>query len=186
VRHVELARYESDADGLAILEPVDERVDYVRGPAWSPLIVEYGDYECAYSRRAFREIERAERELRGTLRFAFRHFPLTQIHAHAFAAAAAAEAAALQGHFWEMHSLLFQRQDALADADLRVYAEELGLDGVRFERDRNGIAVLRRVRRDIASGLATGSIYGTPTLFIDGVVHRGPTDASSLIAALRR
>jgi len=40
------------------------------------------------------------------LRFAFRHFPLTEIHPYAPAAAAAAEAAARQGRFWEMHDTL--------------------------------------------------------------------------------
>jgi protein-disulfide isomerase len=53
------------------------------------------------------------------MRFAFRHFPLTSIHPRALTAAAAAEAAALQGRFWDMHELLFHRQKALEDADLR-------------------------------------------------------------------
>ena len=92
------------------LEPVDEVVDHVRGPASGPLILEYGDYECPYSRQAYREIERVATELAGGVRFAFRHFPLTQIHPHALAAAAAAEAAARQGRFWDMHELLFHRQ----------------------------------------------------------------------------
>ena len=60
------------------LEPMDEMVDHVRGPSSSPVIVEYGDYECPYSRQAYREIERVETELVGGVRFAFRHFPLTQ------------------------------------------------------------------------------------------------------------
>ncbi len=61
------------------------------------LIIEYGDYGCPYSRQAFHAIERAEQQLGGNVRFAFRHFPLTGIHPHALAAAAAAEAAARQG-----------------------------------------------------------------------------------------
>jgi hypothetical protein len=35
------------------MEPLDETLDHVRGPAAGRLIVEYGDYECPYSRRAF-------------------------------------------------------------------------------------------------------------------------------------
>src|SRR5215216_4113340 len=97
------------------MEPLDNAVDHVRGSPADRLIVEYGDYECPYSRRAFREIERLEHRLGGDLRFAFRHFPLTEIHPHALAAAAAAEAAALQDRFWEMHELLFRRQKALED-----------------------------------------------------------------------
>jgi hypothetical protein len=29
-----------------VIEPVEELVDHVRGPATAALIVEYGDYEC--------------------------------------------------------------------------------------------------------------------------------------------
>jgi hypothetical protein len=92
------------------LVPLDEEVDHARGPTAGRLILEYGDYECPYSRQAFRAIEYMEQELSGRVRFAFRHFPLVQIHPHAFGAAAAAEAAALQGCFWAMHELLFQSQ----------------------------------------------------------------------------
>jgi protein-disulfide isomerase len=148
--------------------------------------VEYGDYECPYSRQAFREIERVEGELGQSVRFAFRHFPLTEIHPHAAAAAAASEAAALQVDFWTMHELLYHRQKALADADLSRYAAELGLDVARFDRDRGGIDVVRRVRRDVKSGTASGEVRGTPTLFIDGVVHRGSYDAGTLLEVLTR
>jgi protein-disulfide isomerase len=164
--------------------PLDEGVDHVRGPSTARVLVEYGDYECPYSRQAFRAIERVEHQLTVGLRFGFRHFPLTEIHPHAFAAAGAAEAAALQDRFWEMHELLFHRQKALEDDDLRRYAGELGLDLARFDRDRLGPAVLRRVQRDVESGIASGEVRGTPTLFIDGAVHLGGYGAASLLDAL--
>src|SRR5580765_3506418 len=130
-------------DSASMVEPLDEQVDHVRGEEGAPLIIEYGDYECPYSRQAFRAIERVEREL--PVRFAFRHCPLTQLHPHALAAAVAAEAAARQERFWEMHSLLFHRQKALEDDDLRSYAGEVGLDLARFNRDRADADVLSRI-----------------------------------------
>jgi protein-disulfide isomerase len=166
------------------MEPLDDKVDHVRGPADARLIVEYGDYECPYSRQAFREIERVERQLSGGVRFAFRHFPLTEIHPHALAASASAEAAALQDRFWEMHELLFHRQKALEDDDLRRYAADLDLDVALFDSDRIGPGVLGRVGRDVESGEQSGEVRGTPTLFIDGVVHRGSYDAAALLEAL--
>jgi protein-disulfide isomerase len=169
-----------------ILEPLDEAVDHVRGPSAGRLIVEYGDYECPYSRRAFREIERVEQRLSGGIRFAFRHFPLTEIHPHASAAAAAAEAAALQDRFWDMHELLFRCQSALEDDDLRQYAAQLELDVPRFDRDRNDTRALSRIGRDVESGIASGEVRGTPTLFIDGVVYLGAYDAAALMEALAR
>jgi Na+:H+ antiporter, NhaA family len=166
------------------VEPVDAAVDHVRGPAAGRLILEYGDYECPFSRQAFRAIERVEQEMSGGIRFAFRHFPLVEIHPHAFTAAAAAEAAALQGRFWEMHELLFHRQKALRDDDLQRYATQLELDVARFDQDRFSPHVLRRIRRDVESGIASGEVRGTPALFIDGVVHLGGYDAATLMEAL--
>jgi protein-disulfide isomerase len=166
------------------IEAIDERVDHLRGPGRGHVIVEYGDYECPYSRLAYRAIEEVERQLDGGLRFGFRHFPLTEIHPHALAASAAVEAAALQDSFWRMHDLLFHRQRALEEEDLRRYAAELELDSSRFDSDRASPAVLARIRRDVDSGIASGEVLGTPTLFIDGVVHRGDHSASSLLDAL--
>ena len=163
--------------------PVDEELDHIRGPASGPLILEYGDYECPYSRQAYREIERIETELAGGVRFAFRHFPLIQIHPHALAAAAAAEAAARQGRFWDMHEVLFHRQKALEEQDLQQYAADIGLDTAQFDDDRAGPLVLGRIRRDINSGLA-GGVLGTPALFINGVAHRDGYDAATLLKAL--
>jgi protein-disulfide isomerase len=158
-----------------------DQLDHLRGSG-APLVVEYGDYECPYSRAAYREIQRVE--MATPLRFVFRHFPLTEIHPHALAASAAAEAAALQGRFWEMHDRLFHGQKALTDADLSAYAAELGLDVDRFGTDIGGDGVLARIRRDVESGIASGEVRGTPTLFINGAVHRGSYDAASLLEAI--
>jgi protein-disulfide isomerase len=179
------ARREDNDSQLAMtMEPLEEGVDHVRGSVNGRLIVEYGDYECPYSRRAFREIERVERELGEGVRFAFRHFPLTEIHPHALAAAGAAEAAAFQDRFWDMHALLFHRQLALEDDDLIRYATELELDVARFDLDRGGARALARIGRDVESGIASGEVQGTPTLFIDGAVYRGPHDATALLEEL--
>lgn len=166
------------------ISPLDEAVDHVRGPAGATLVVEYGDYECPYSRAAYHSIEQVEAELGDGVRFAFRHFPLFDIHPHALAASTAAEAAARQGRFWEMHDMLFHRQKALEDDDLRRYASEIGLDLVQFDIDRAGEAVLERIERDVRSGLESGQVLGTPTLFVDGVLHPGGYDLASLLQAL--
>ena len=171
---------------MSTIPELEDGVDHVRGLEGEPVVLVYGDYECPFTRQAFRSIERVERSRPGGVRFAFRHFPLTEIHPHALAAAAAAEAAALQGRYWEMHGVLFHRQRALDDDDLRRYAGEIGLDPARFERDRLGSEVLARVDRDRASGEASGEVHGTPTLFIDGVVYRGAYDTETLLEVLAR
>src|SRR4051812_33260801 len=92
--------------------------DHVRGPEDATTVVEYGDYECPYSRAAYRYVGRLEQRPGAQLRFCFRHFPLEFKHPHAQLAAEAAEAAAGQERFWEMHELLFRHQSALERADL--------------------------------------------------------------------
>jgi protein-disulfide isomerase len=54
-----------------------------------------------------------------------------------------------------------------------------------FDRDRTSAAVLDRVRRDVESGIASGEVRGTPTLFVDGAVYRGPYDAATLLRELQ-
>jgi hypothetical protein len=61
-----------------------------------------------------------------------------------------------------MHELLFHRQNALEDDGLRRYAAGLGLDVALFDGDRAGAGVLRRVRRDVESGMASGEVRALP------------------------
>jgi protein-disulfide isomerase len=164
--------------------PVDPDRDHWRGGEHAPVtLVEYGDYECPYSRLAFCAIQRLGTELDERLRFAFRYLPLTAIHPHALVAAHFAEAAALQGHFWPMHELLFQHHKALESADLWGYADQLGLDRQRLAADLDSPRVQQRVQADANSALKSGA-RSTPTLFINGRRHLGGYDEATLGAAL--
>jgi len=71
-----------------------------------------------------------------------------------------------------------------AAGDLRRYAAQLGPDVGAFDRDRASGAVPGRIQRDVNSGLASGQAVGTPTLFIDGLVHSRGYDPPTLLAAL--
>src|SRR5688572_16069159 len=132
--------------------PVTEN-DHAQGPANAPVtLVEYGDYECPYCGMAYPIVKSLQRQLGTDLRFVFRNFPLAEAHPHARHAAQAAEAAAAQGKFWEMHGMLFEHQDALADADLIGYARELGLDAERVARELEAGTHAKRVRDDFRNG----------------------------------
>jgi len=123
-------------------------------------------------------------ELGNALVYAFRNFPLAEIHPHAFNAALAAEAADLQGKFWEMHDVLFGRQRELRDHDLVTNAAYIGLDGDRFRSDFAERKGLPRIEADIESGIQSG-VEGTPSIFINGKPHRDAYDTTTLIDALR-
>jgi protein-disulfide isomerase len=149
--------------------------DHVRGPAAGLLVIEYADFECPYCARLSALIPSDE------VRHVFRHFPVRSSHPRAWAAACAAEAAARQGRFWAMHDLLFADQGRLEDPHLWQRAEELGLDLERFEADRRGEEVLRRVRRDFESGIRAG-VVTTPTVFAGGRTYSGRVDPGSAFA----
>jgi protein-disulfide isomerase len=160
--------------------------DHIDGrPEAAVTLVEYGDYQCPHCGAAHPIVNRIREVLADRLRFVFRHFPLSQIHPHAFRAAEAAEAAGAQAKFWEMHDMLFENQHALADRDLLRYASALGLDVDRFADDIRSNTFAEKIRQDFLGGVKSG-VNGTPTFFINGVRHDGPWDGNSLIEAIER
>jgi len=158
--------------------------DHVQGLTTAPVtLVEYADYECPYSRRAYHVIKGLQRELGDQLRFIYRNFPLREIHPHAQHAAEAAEGAANQGRFWEMHDSLFEHQHALDDEHLRQYAATLGLDMDAFNQDMAQHRYAGKIENDLLGGVQSG-VPGTPTFFINGVRHEGNYDKESLLSAI--
>jgi protein-disulfide isomerase len=166
--------------------PVSPERDHIRGPVDAPVtLVEYGDYECPFCAAAHDVVAAVQSEVGDDLRYVFRNFPLTTVHAHAFQAAEAAEAAGAQGAFWPMHDLLFADQERLAIPDLLARARALKLDLARFEDD---LAVHRhapRIQEDFMSGVRSG-VSGTPTFFVNGIRHDGGFDYPTLLAAVRK
>ena len=147
--------------------PPIARDDHVRGPDGGLQVIEYGDFECPFCAALSSRL--AQRE---DWRRVFRHFPVRSSHPRAWAAACAAEAAALQGHFWQMHDSLFADQGRLEDPHLWRRAEELGLDVERFDSDRRSEAVAARVRGDFRGGVRAG-VVTTPTLFACDKMYAG-------------
>jgi len=166
--------------------PVTEGRDHIDGPADAAVtLVEYGDYQCPYCGAAYPIVKEIQQRMGETLRFVFRNFPITTSHPHAEQAAEAAEAAAVQGKFWEMHDVLYENQKRLDDRALHTYAEELGLDVERFDRELVEHVHAARVREDFMSGVHSG-VNGTPSFYINGVRHDDSYDFDTLLATLER
>jgi Na+:H+ antiporter, NhaA family len=167
----------ASASGPSAPPPVDPARDHLRGPAGAPALVVYGDYECPYTRAAYRVTQALER--RGTpFRLVFRQFPLTKQHPHALGAAVAAEAAGELGGFWPMHDELFAHQDDLGADGLRRHATSAGLDPGRFEAVFGSDHQMARIREDV-SGAAAAGVDGTPALFL-GAERLGSYEAGWL------
>ena len=151
-----------------MLVPPVSADDHVSGPAEAPVtLVEYGDFECSYCGMAHPIVHAIRQRLGAELRFVFRNFPLAESHPHAQHAAESAESAGSQGRFWEMHDILYEHQDALEDANLVAYAEQIGLDGERVARDLEAATFRKTVRDQFRGGVRSG-VNGTPTFFING------------------
>jgi protein-disulfide isomerase len=148
-------------------------------------LLEYGDYECPYCGAAYPIVKEVQGRMGDRLRFVFRNFPITTSHPHSEQAAEAAEAAAAQGKFWEMHDHLYEHQQRLTDPDLHGYAQELGLDVERFDRELAEHVHADRVREDFMSGVRSG-VNGTPSFYVNGAKYDGDYGADALVAELER
>jgi protein-disulfide isomerase len=162
---------------------VPDLSDHVLGdPDAAVTLLEYGDYECPYCAAAAPVLRQMVEESGGSVRLVFRNFPIADRHPYALTAALAAEAAGAQGAFWQMHDLLFARQDRLDDTALRAYAGELGLDG-RLVVGEAAQVFGDKVEADFAAGLAAG-VGGTPAVFIDGRLWSGRVEVGALRRAI--
>jgi protein-disulfide isomerase len=155
------------AHQFELSSPVDA-VDHVIGSEHARVtVVEYGDFECPNCKQAAPAVKLLLDRFAERVRFAFRHFPLAEVHAHALAAAEAAECAGAQGQFWPMHDLLFEHQLHLKADNLRSYAERLGIDMTLYIAEMADHVYLQRVREHQQSARDSG-VRGTPTFFVNG------------------
>ncbi|MEU4640390.1 thioredoxin domain-containing protein [Micromonospora sp. NPDC023814] len=163
--------------------PVTEH-DHVRGPVDAPVtIVEYGDFQCRFCGAAYQNLREVLRQRAETVRLAYRHFPITNMHPYAEHAAEASEAAGRRGRFWAMHDWLYEHQDQLDPVHLSLGVAQLGLpaDEVNAEVERQAHG--DRVRRDFVGGIRSG-VEASPTLFVNGVRHDAGYDLADLLAAV--
>lgn len=171
--------------GTRLMPAVSER-DHIRGTLDAPVVfLEYGDYQCPHCLQAHSIVGELQERIGDRISFVYRHFPIRSSHPRAQYAAEAAEAAGAQGKFWEMHDLLFKNQDALSDANLIEYAEQIGLDKEVFQRDLEGERFKDRVDEDFRSGERSG-VNGTPTFYINGERYDGPWDIESLVEEIEK
>ncbi len=143
-------------------------------PKSSVTIEEFGDYQCPPCGTLHPTLKTIKTDYGDRVRFVFYQLPLTQIHKHALPAAQAAVAAGIQGHFWEMHDLLYQNQAGWSEAsDLRPivisFAQRLGLNPDRLVSDMDSPQVNATISENMRRAESLG-VNATPTLLIDGQI----------------
>jgi protein-disulfide isomerase len=147
-------------------------------------VTEFADFQCPACAGFYPIISQVKEQFADQVRFEYKHFPLVQIHPNATTAHRAAQAAANQGKFWEMHDLLFERQQSWSDSTnsagvFEQYARELGLDMDKYQAEVNTSEILSVINADIEAGKSR-SVTGTPTFFIDGEVIEDTSTISTV------
>jgi len=147
-------------------------------------IVEISDFECPFCAQFYNETFRAVDSLyikSGIARYLWISFPNSN-HPRAWPAIEAAFCAGGAGRFWEMHDVLFEKQDEwLAAADLNAlliqYATGIGIDEASFgECLRNDLTSPLQVS-DYDAALRSG-ITSTPFFVVgDSIAIRGAVSA---------
>jgi protein-disulfide isomerase len=170
----------------AVLKVPVTQNDHMQGDENAPItLVEYGDYQCPFCRRAYYIIKAVQKHYGPQLRFVFRNFPLAQIHPLAEPAAEAAEFADTHGRFWETHGGIYENQDQLGIPLLFELADQLGLPEEDLSDALENHEFLPRIRGDFLGGVRSG-VNGTPTFFINGVRHDGRWELEDLVQAIDR
>ncbi len=162
--------------------------EWTKGAQGMPILMEYSDFQCPACGAYYPLVKRLVAEFGMRVQFVYRHFPLGQIHAHAFEAAYAAEAAGRQGKFWDMHDVIFEKQKEWSGAsDAKTlfvqYAQGLGLNVEQFTKDMGDSDIKDRVQKNYKSGEEAG-VPGTPTFFFDGRRIQPPANYEAFKAIL--
>lgn len=162
--------------------------DWTKGAANPKVsLVEYGDFQCPACASYAPLVEKAILEYGDRLSFTYRHFPLPQ-HKNALAASYAAEAAGKQGKFWEMYTLIFDRQTKWSESytaaqTFEGYAKELNLDIAQYKKDVSSSETKEGVSYDRKTGEASG-VQSTPSFFLNGKKMQNPRTYEELKALI--
>jgi protein-disulfide isomerase len=131
-------------------------------------LVEYSDYECPFCIRHFQQtwpqIE-ANYVKTGKIRYAFRDFPVDQLHPEAIKAHEAAQCAGEQGKFWDLHARLFSAPGTHTAQAIEDRALEAGLDIAAFRTCVASGRTTAAVRANASHAVEMGAT-GTPAFFV--------------------
>lgn len=166
-------------------EPINDNYhpaqDWIKGNKEAKVsIVEYSDFQCPACKIYASITKQLFEEFGDNLSITYRHFPLRSVHKNANIAAQAAEAAGIQGKFWEMHDVLFEKQEDWSQEANPIdkfieYATGLGINKEQFRSDISSDVVKRKVDESYQAGLAL-KLNSTPTFFLNGEKIQNPAN----------
>lgn len=149
-----------------------EQSAHITGEGTSGVVFrEFADFQCPACGQYYPIIDAVKEVYGDEVSFQFSHFALLGVFPNSMAAHLAAEAAGNQGQFFEMHDLIFERQESWSSSNnakeiFDSYAQELGLDMDQYAADYADPETRATINADIALGRDLG-VTGTPTFFIN-------------------
>lgn len=146
-------------------------------------IIAFEDFACPFSGKAWLVEKQMKEEFGDQVRFVYRDSPIPSIHPIATEAAQAGECADQQGHFWEMHDLLFTYQESLSSLKIDELAVKAGLNLTTFATCMNDPQTAQEVQNDMDDGVRAG-VSGTPTYFFNGILVEGNIPAEAFRTAI--
>lgn len=164
--------------------------DHIRGAVDGTVtLVEFGDFQCPACGSYDPLVRQAVEDNKTIVKFVYKHFPLVQIHQNALLGAKASEAAGLQGKFWEMHDMLYDKQPEWSTGinarDIIMnYASVLKLDTKKFADDLNSKAIEEKILAELKEGTAL-DVQGTPTFFLNGKKIDNPSSLEAFDKLIR-
>ena len=168
----EQARANQQQEKAKNIRAVDVNRDHIYGNPDAPItLVEYSDFECPFCKRFHPTVVQLMENNQENLRWVYRHFPLAFHNPGAQKQGEASECVAeLSGNdvFWKFTDFIYQRTTSNGQgfpiANLRLLAEEVGVDGEEFNNCLNSGQMAARVKEDIDNGVQIG-VSGTPAAF---------------------
>jgi protein-disulfide isomerase len=146
-------------------------------------IVEFVDWDCPYCRAVAPKVQAFLRANPDRVNYILRDFPIVELHPQAMDAALAGRCVfevADPEIYWMYHDRLFATQGSQAHtpANLRRYAQDLGVDIARYD----GCLVNPKTQKTIDTSMEEGRRAGvgaTPTFFFNGIAIPGDIDSES-------
>lgn len=174
------------------IRPLSE-ADHILGSANADItIVEYSDTECPFCKNFHSTLQTIMKEYGtgGKVAWAYRHFPIAQLHKKAAKEAQATECAADQGKFWQYIDQVYSTtpsNDGLDAARLPVIAKSVGLNVDAFNACLSSDKHVAEIQASVIDAQNAGA-NGTPSSFLvlaKPISKKTADDVTLLYASLK-